>query len=137
MNHRGPDISDDFLAQLKDDLVCRRVERGMAALEKRQHQWSSIDPHQQNVGVFVGYLALWVDIGFQRPATVKSILAQIPTSQRAQLCVRDYVFVRMAEAMVAMAEQAPEQAIPHLDFVLALAEEIGDSELLAVANFWK
>jgi tetratricopeptide (TPR) repeat protein len=137
MNHRGPDISDDFLAQLKDDLVCRRVERGMAALEKRQHQWSSINPHQQNVGVFVGYLALWVDIGFQRPATIKSILAQIPTSQRAQLCVRDYVFVRMAEAMVAMAEQAPEQAIPHLDFVLALAEEIEDSELLSVANFWK
>jgi tetratricopeptide (TPR) repeat protein len=137
MNHRGPDISDDFLAQLKDDLVCRRVERGMSALEKRQHQWSSIDPHQQNIGVFLGYLALWVDIGFQRPATVKSILAQIPASQRAQLCLRDYVFVRMAEAMVAMAEQAPEQAIPHLDFVLAIAEEIGDSELLSVANFWK
>ena len=30
------EISDEFLAQLKEDLVCRRVGRGLARLEERR-----------------------------------------------------------------------------------------------------
>ena len=34
MRPQLPEISDEFLAQLKEDLVCRRVGRGMARLEE-------------------------------------------------------------------------------------------------------
>jgi tetratricopeptide (TPR) repeat protein len=137
MSNRPSEFSDEFLAQLKEDLVCRRVGRGLARLEERQHLLSSIDPRQKNAGVFTVYLALWVDIGFQRPGLVKDVLAQFPKPERAQLSLRDYVYLRMAEGMVAMAQQAPEAAIPHFDFVLDLGEEIDDKELLSIANFWK
>ena len=137
MSNNSSDFSDDFLEQLKEDLVCRRVGRGMANLETRQHLFTSISPQQKNVGVFIGYLALWVDIGFQRPALVRHVLSQLEKTDRARLPVRDYVFIRMAEGMVAMAEKAVEDALPHVDFVLALAPEIDDGELLSIANFWK
>lgn len=137
MSRNPSAFSDEFLALLKDDLVCRRVERGMARLEDCRDLWSSINPQQKNVGVFTGYLALWVDIGFQRPSLVKNVLSQLSRASRAELPLRDYIFVRMAEAMVAMVEQAPEEALPHLDIVLELAEDVEEKELLSIANFWK
>jgi tetratricopeptide (TPR) repeat protein len=39
--------------------------------------------------------------------------------------------------MVAMTEEVTDDAIRHFDFVLGLADESADKELLAVANFWK
>jgi hypothetical protein len=40
--------------------------------------------------------------------------------------------------MIAMAQEATDDAIHHLDFVLSLNQEIQeDKELLAIANFWK
>lgn len=109
----------------------------MALLEERRHLLPSIDPRPRNAGVFTGYLALWVDVGFQRPDLVKDVLARFPKPERAHLSLRDYIYLRMAEGMVAMAEQAPEDAIPHFDFVLALDQEIDDREVLSIANFWK
>jgi tetratricopeptide (TPR) repeat protein len=137
MSDRPSEFSDEFLAQLKDDLVCRRVDHGMARLGARQHLLSAIDPREKNAGVFTGYLALWVDVGFQRPELVKGVLARFPKPDRAQLSLRDYIYLRMAEGMVAMAELAPEDAIPHFDLVLALGEAVDDQELQSIANFWK
>jgi tetratricopeptide (TPR) repeat protein len=137
MSHRPSEFSDEFLAQLKDDLVCRRVGRGMAHLEECQHLLSSIDPRQTNAGVFTGYLALWVDIGYQRPGLVTDVLSRFLKPERAHLSLRDYVYLRLAEGMAAMADQATEDAIPHFDFVLAIGQEIDDKELLSIANFWK
>lgn len=137
MSDRTLEFSDEFLSQLKDDLVCRRVGHGMARLEERRHLLSAIDPREKNAGVFTGYLALWVDVGFQRPELVREVLARFPKPVRAQLSLRDYIYLRTAEGMVAMAEQAPDDAIPHFDLVLALDEEIDDKELQSIANFWK
>jgi tetratricopeptide (TPR) repeat protein len=137
MTNRPSEFSDEFLAQLKEDLVCRRVGQGMARLEERRRLLAAIDPQEKNTGVFTGYLALWVDVGFQRPELVKQVLARFPAPERAHLSLRDYIYLRMAEGMVAMAQQAPEDAIPHFDLVLALGEEVDDKELLSIANFWK
>lgn len=137
MSNRAPEFSDDFLEQLKEDLVCRRVGRGMASLEGLLPLLTSLDPKQKNAGVFTGHLALWVDIGFQRPGLVKDVLARFPKPARAQLPLRDYVHLRMAEGMLAMVEQSTEAAIQHFDFVLAFDEEIDDKGLLSIASFWK
>ena len=68
------EISDEFLAQLKEDLVCRRVGCGVARLENHRHLLTSFNPEQENAGIFAGYLAQWVDLGFERPALVKNIV---------------------------------------------------------------
>jgi tetratricopeptide (TPR) repeat protein len=131
------EISDEFLAQLKEDLVCRRVAQGFARLEERRHLLSSFDPEAKNAGLFANYLAQWVDVGFQRPASVKEIVARFSRDVRSHLPLQDYLHLRMAEGMVAMAEESTEEAIRHFEFVLGLEQEIEDHELLSIANFWK
>ena len=131
------DISDEFLAQLKQDLVCRRVGRGMALLEHHRHLLSSFDPEKKNAGRFAGYLAQWVDLGFERSGLVKAIVARFSKAARARLPLEDYLYLRMAEGMVAMSEEAMDEAIRHFDFVLSLDQETDDQELVAIANFWK
>ena len=136
-NRNSAEISDEFLAQLKDDLVCRHMERGMARLEDHRHLLTSFDPEKENAGVFAGYLAQWVDLGFDRPALVKKIVARFSKTVRSHLPLHDYLHLRMAEGMVAMAEELTEEAIQHMDFVLNLEQETDDRELIAIANFWK
>jgi tetratricopeptide (TPR) repeat protein len=137
MSPNATEISDEFLAQLKEDLVCRRVGRGMARLEEHRPLLCSLDPTEKNAALFAGYLAQWVDIGFQRPGLVKEIAAHFSRIVRARLPLYDYLHLRMAEGMVAMAEESKEEAIRNFDFVLSLDAETDDKELLAIANFWK
>lgn len=136
MSHSS-EISDEFLAQLKNDLVCRRIGCGLASLEQHRHILSAFDPKKRNAGVFAGYLAQWVDVGFQRPGLVRETVAPFANAIRAALPLHDYMYLRMAEGMVAMAEESQEEAIHHFDFVLSLERETNDKELLAIANFWK
>jgi tetratricopeptide (TPR) repeat protein len=137
MSQETREITEDFLAQLKQDLVCRRLGRGMARLEEHRQLFTSFDPEQKNAARFAGYLAQWVDIGFQRPALVKEIVSCFSRSVRSRLPLQDYLYLRLAEGMIAMADEAKEEAIRHLDFVLGLEEQTDDKELLAIANFWK
>ncbi len=131
------EISDAFLAQLKEDLVCRRVGKGMARLAEHQDLLTGFDPKQKNAARFAGYLAQWVDIGYQRPALVKEAVARFTRAVRSHLPLQDYLYLRLAEGMIAMTEEAKEEAIGHLDFVLGLEEQTDDKELLSIANFWK
>src|SRR5258706_2789696 len=137
MNLQSSEISDEFLAQLKEDLVCRRVGRGMARMEDHRSLLTSLDPEQTNAGRFAGYLAQWVDIGFQRPGLVKDLISRFSKPLRSRLPLRDYMYLRLAEGLVALDEEATEEAIRHLDLVLGLDEATGDPELLSIANFWK
>jgi hypothetical protein len=84
-NSKSPfkDISDEFLAQLKQDLVCRRVGRGMALLEDHRHLLTSFDPERKNAGRLAGYLAQWVDLGFERLGLVKDVVAKFSKTKRA------------------------------------------------------
>src|ERR1700757_849224 len=138
MSPEACEISDDFLALLKQDLVHRRVGRGMARLEEHRCLFTSLDPQQKNAARFAGYLAQWVDIGFQRPALVKQLISRFPISFRSRLPLQDYLYLRLAQGMTAMAAEATDEAIQDLDFVLSLSHEIEEEkELLAIANFWK
>jgi len=56
---------------------------------------------------------------------------------RSKLAIADYICLRMAEGMTAMAEEAMERAIAHFDFVLSLEQELDDRFLLAIVYFWK
>ena len=137
MSHHATEISDEFLAQLKQDLVSRHVGRAFARLEAHPHRLAAFDPAQKNAALFAGYLAQWVDVGFQRPSLVKSIVGSFSRSVRARLPLLEYLHLRMAEGMLAMSEESTEEAIRHFDFVLSLESETDDQELLSIANFWK
>jgi len=130
-------IDEDFLSQLREDLASRRIAHGIACLRSRASLLDSLDPQQPNAARFLGYLAQWVDIGFASPAELKGILARFEVSQRSKLSLRDYLYLRMAEGMAAMAEESADTAIGHFDFVAGLGEELNDGQSLAIICFWK
>jgi tetratricopeptide (TPR) repeat protein len=133
----GSRIDDVLLSQLREDLASRRIARGIACLRSRTSLLDGLDPRQPNAAFFLGCLAQWVDIGFAGLPQLKRILAQFEPSLCAQIPLRDYLYVRMAEGMVAMAEESPGIAIGHLDFVASLGEELNDAQSLAIICFWK
>jgi tetratricopeptide (TPR) repeat protein len=137
MCHSACDNSADFLAQLKDDLVCRRVEHGMANLDQASHLISALDPRHECAGRIIGLVAQWVDVGYQRPELVRFLIARFSKADRGRLPLQDYLYLRLAEGMLAMTDEAKDEAICHLNFVLSLEDQSDDKELLAVANFWK
>jgi tetratricopeptide (TPR) repeat protein len=132
-----PQVDEDFLLQLREDLASRRVARGIACLQSRACLFDDLDPRQPNAARFLGHLAQWVDIGFAGPPLLKKILVRFETSLRSQLSLRDYLYLRTAEGMVAMAEESADTAIGHFDFVAGLGEELNDRQSLAIICFWK
>ena len=130
------DNSQQLVAHLKEDIACRRIESGIARLNSHSSLLTSMTPGP-NEAALAGHLAQWADIGFSGPELVKDILARFAHDARAGLPLRAYLYLRLAEGWVALAEEASEQAIQHLDLVLALGDEFDDKQSLAIANFWK
>ena len=86
---------------------------------------------------FLLCLAQWVDLGYESPQLVDDLLQQIPPEDRAQMPLRDFLMVRMAEAFAAMAHEDTDRAIELLGFVLAAERELGSEHLSVLAHFWK
>jgi tetratricopeptide (TPR) repeat protein len=126
----------ELLRQLREDIAHRRLDSGMRCLEANRRLIGSLAPTQKSAGVLLGYLAQWVDIGFEGPQLIKRLLPRFPKDARAALPLLDYLHVRMAEGLVAMAEEDFEQAKRHFAFVQSVEEEVRDREILAISNFW-
>jgi len=129
-------IPDAVLKRLREDLVSRRIQSGIEWLERHRAHFKSVDPSQANAAAFLGLMAQWVDIGFDRPSLVKQLLLRFPQAHRANLPLSDYLHLRMAEGLVAMADEEFENAIPHFETVLKFENEVRDREVIAIANFW-
>src|ERR1039458_3469850 len=126
----------ELLRQLREDIAYRRLDSGMRCLEANRGLIESLAPTRKSAGVLLGYLAQWVDIGFEGPQLIKSLLRRFPKDSRAALPLLDYLHLRMAEGLVAMAEEDFDQAIRHFAFVESVEEEVRDREMLAISNFW-
>src|SRR5258706_3436736 len=140
---RGPpatlQIDARLLSQLREHVAAREVERGIACLRSQQGLISNLDPTQENAARLLAHLAIWIDIGFSGPPLQELLrrFEQLEPGLRSKLSIADYVCLRMAEGMAAMAEEAMETAIGHFDFVLSLGKELDDRVPLAIAWFWK
>ena len=131
----APDYGE-LLRQLREDIAYRRLDSGMRCLEANRGLIGSLAPTRKSAGVLLGYLAQWVDIGFEGPQLIKRLLPRFPKDSRAALPLLDYLHLRMAEGLVAMVEEDFERAIQHFAFVESVEEEVRDREMLAISNFW-
>ncbi|MCL4401625.1 MAG: hypothetical protein M1436_03030 [Acidobacteria bacterium] len=126
----------ELASALRQDLAERRIGHAMGCLRANQELLASLDAAQPGAAVLLGYLVQWVDIGFEGIGLVKRLLERFPRQNRAALPLIDYLHLRMAESLVCSTEEEFDQAIGHLRFVETVEEEIRDSELLAISNFW-
>jgi tetratricopeptide (TPR) repeat protein len=132
-------IEAGFLSQLGEHVAAREIERGIACLRAHQDLIAKLDPSQQNAAHLLAHLAIWTDIGFSG-SPLRELLQRfehLEPASRSKLSIADYICLRMAEGMAAMAEEAMEPAIGHFDFVLSLWKELDDRFLLAIVYFWK
>lgn len=130
------EIADSLLQELKDNIAARQVSQGTALLDAHASLFTTLDPQQKNAATFVGYVAQWVDIGYGEPDLLAQMLARFSKSDRGRLPVGDYLHLRMAEGLLALLHDEPDDALFHFDLVLSMQEEIEDKELIAIAQFW-
>ena len=131
----GP-IDPTFLSDLREHVAAREIERGIACLQAHQDLIAKLDPSQKNAARIVAQLAIWTDIGFTGPS-LREVLNRFKPESRSELSIADYICLRSAEGMTAMAEETMESAIAHFDFVVSLGDELDDPFLLAIVYFWK
>jgi tetratricopeptide (TPR) repeat protein len=129
-------IPPQLLRDLKQNLAMRQVSDGIALLDEYAHLFTTISPTQPRAAAFVSYVAQWVDIGYGAPDLLEQLLARFPREQRAALSLGDYLQLRMAEGLLALLRDHPDEALQHFDLVLSIQEEIADKELVAIAHFW-
>ena len=131
------EVPDEFIRRLRTALIERRITEGLTLLESFRDRIATIGPATRNAGIFAGFLAQWVDAGFDGLDELRALLATLPGSMRTTMSLTDYVYLRMADGMLAMADEEVENTQRHFDFLLAVGGELGDRDMLAVANFWK
>ncbi len=133
---RSPDIPASLLQELRKHLVARRVSSGFALLDENRQVFEALDPAQPHAAALVGAVAQWVDIGYSEPELVEQLLARVPAESKRRLAVGDYLQLRMAEGLLALLRDHPDEALRHFDLVLSLQDEIEDKEVVAIAHFW-
>ena len=131
------EVPAEFIQRLKDALVDRRIADGMSLLEGFRKNIAAAGPVTKNAGLFAGFLAQWVDAGFDGLAELRALLSRLPGSVRTSMSLTDYVYLRMADGMLAMADEENDETQRHFEFLLAVGGELGDRDMLAVAHFWK
>ncbi len=129
-------IRKEDVALLRKLIVDRNIGEGTRWLDNHQTLIQQFDCNAPFAAEFLGFLAQWVDAGYASPALLTPLIAQYPARGRDWLTLADFMHVRMAEAVVAMAEEEPDRAIERLRFVLNLQDEIRDRGVIAIANFW-
>lgn len=129
-------IDPAVLSDLREYVAAREIERGIACLQAHHDLIAKLDPSQGNAARLVAQFAIWTDIGFRGPS-LREILDRFKPESRSELSIADYICLRSAEGMTAMAEETMERAIEHFDFVASLGDELDDRFLLAIVFFWK
>lgn len=133
---RSPEISASLIRELKENVASRQVSEGIALLDGHSELFASLEARQKNAAAFVGYLAQWIDIGYAEPDLLEKLLRRFPPQGRAQLPLRDYLHLRMAEGLLALLHDKADEGLRHFDLVLSMQDEIEDRELVAIAQFW-
>jgi len=140
MNQRNTkpelEIPAEFLKQLREDIAWRRIASGLESLAVHKRLVESCGPRQKNAAILLEYFAQWVDIGFSGRSLLKKLLARFSGVTRESLSLLEFAHLKMAEGLMAMAEEEFGKGIQCFETVLALEEEISDKAVLSIANFW-
>jgi tetratricopeptide (TPR) repeat protein len=124
-----------LIERLREDLGHRRIEQGIQTLQRYRPLFEDVACRRAG-GVLTGLVAQWVDAGFDQPAFLRWLLERFPKPVRCALPLLDYLHLRMADALLAMASEDFETATGHLALVQSFECEVADIEIMAIANFW-
>src|SRR4029077_4365388 len=93
---RGKNIPDQFLKQLREDLAWRRIDSGLKCLTSNQAIGEAGDLGQRNAAALLGYLALWVDVGFPGRDLLKDLVSRFSATSPEMLFLLEFSFLVMS-----------------------------------------
>jgi tetratricopeptide (TPR) repeat protein len=126
-----------MLEELTNCMQQRRIGEGIELLRQEYPRFQQLKPNQKHAGWAIGCLAQWIDIGFVDDGVLLQVLARFDHGAKHQLLLGDYLHLKLAEALAAMRAEELITAIGHLDLVMALGAETGDTRTALIATLWK
>jgi tetratricopeptide (TPR) repeat protein len=123
----------ETLEELERLFELRQIGAGIELLERNRALFTEIGPGYAHAGEALSTLAQWVDTGFDGEALLSKLLERFPASSRAAMPFTDYLHLRMAEAVLALRREELAESLRHLDVILTLGHEIGDSKMVILA----
>jgi len=130
-------LTQNVIAKLTTSLRFRRIDQGIALLERHEADLQQIGPATPNPGSLLLLVAQWVDAGFRDARFLSPLMAHFSAAFRREMAMQDYLQLRMAEGFCALASGNSDEAIRILDLTVQAREDLGDDEKLALAHFWK
>lgn len=130
-------FEEHFVEELGRALKHRHVEEGMALLDRMEADLAELEPASPHATQILLLIAQWVDVGYRDHSLLDSLLLKFPARIGRKLPLEDYLRIRMVEAFRALSKEEVDTAIEILEFVVKAERELEDSELLALAHFWK
>jgi len=130
-------VDESLLSELRECLAQRSIKRGYSLLQSVENSFETLDPKCERSAQFVGYLAQWTDVGVLTTSALKSALRLFDPVTRSHLSLKSYLYLRMADGVLAMALEETDSAIRHFDVVLDLQDELNDPQSGAAVYFWK
>lgn len=131
------EIEDEILARLREDVMTRRVKRGLSWLEENRLRLGAIQPEDANAAPLIGCLSQWVGVTGDVVDSVRELLLLFPQAVRSRLPLNAYLHLRMADGVLHFANRQTAAAAAHFDFIISVEREPIDQELPALAHFWK
>ncbi len=129
--------SQHLFEELRTLLRARSISAGIELLDERREDIAAIAPGYAEAGQALGCLAQWLDVGYEDRGLLGELVQRFPKNRRRDLPLADYVYLRLAEAVLAMRREELMTALGHLETVLALRGELGDAEVEVIASLWK
>lgn len=130
-------MHEALLSELQECLAERCIDKGFHALRSNSEVLDALEPKDKNAARFVGHLAQWIDVGAFDASKLEWALRHFDTRTRAELPFRDFLYLRMADGMLAMSREEIDAAIRHFTFVLEFPEELNDAQSTSIVYFWK
>jgi tetratricopeptide (TPR) repeat protein len=127
----------ELIERLTDAIDARRVGDGSTLLAGALPQFRALEPDAPGAGLAVGMLARWVDIGLNDEGALAEMLGRFKPERLLKLPLSEYVQVRLAQAGLCTLQENAPGALSHLDFILAIGNDLPDQKPVAIANFWK
>src|SRR5579862_6158330 len=130
------EVPDEVLAQLREDVMTRRVEHGFRWFEEHRTVLRAINPEHHNTAPVLGYLSQWVGASVGAADVLRELMSRFPQSTRGGLPLDSYIHLRLADGILKLINDGqPEMAAADFDFVISLQHEPIEQELAALAHF--
>lgn len=129
--------AQNVIAKLTTTLRFRRINEGIALLDRVAEDLQQVGPATPNPGRLLLLIAQWIDAGFRDVRFLSPLLGRFSNAFKRGMTVHEYQQLRMAEGFCALSGGESDEAIRIFGLIVEARDDLNDTGKLALAQFWK